>query len=150
MAIPAAYEISMPGVISELQLLVSATVTANSGSELRLWAMLQLVIMLGPLPTEWGQWLNPHSHGYSVRFLTCCAITRTSSVHTLYLSNSHIKYSCLKSIHSSTFRTISLLWTLLYWFLRHSLVFFIIHILESWGQRWLDNKSYFEIKNSQI
>ena len=37
---------------------------SNMGSELRLRPTPQLMAMLDPKPTERGQGLNPHPHGY--------------------------------------------------------------------------------------
>ena len=52
------------GLESELQLLAYATAIATAGSEPHLRPMKQLVAMPDPEPSEQGQGLNLHPHGY--------------------------------------------------------------------------------------
>ena len=56
-------EVPRLGVESELQLLADATAIAT-GSEPRLQCTPQVTATPDPQPTERGQGLNPHPHGY--------------------------------------------------------------------------------------
>ena len=55
----------------------------NTRSKLHLGPTPQLVGMPSPKHTEWGQGLNTHPHGHSVRFLTCWATMGPPGCHIL-------------------------------------------------------------------